>query len=267
MVGEPSAAARGLKQLRERAGLSMRMISDALGWNLTRYQHYEDRFKRPFLPIDLTVQLSEILVQRGIDPAEVFALAGIKPKLPINDGPIDDNLPYGTSQERSGGFRQGLRSGQEAGYYPGTLPATFRNPATERLLPASHQPVHDLPVIGSVKGGRQGFYFNNGEPQEFVLRPASLAGVANAFALYVEGDSMEPRYFAGEILYVNPNRPVTRHCFVAVELTDGQGLIKQFLQQNEDALILYQFNPPQEIRLPMASVRQIYRITGSGENG
>ncbi len=94
-----------------------------------------------------------------------------------------------------------------------------------------------------------------------------MAGVSNAFALYVDGESMEPRYYAGEMLYVNPNRPVTRGCFVAVEMDDGQGMIKQFVRRNDDHLVLTQFNPPKELRLPIAQVKRIYRITGSGEPG
>src|SRR5258708_33506416 len=77
-------------------------------------------------------------------------------------------------------------------------------------------PPRALPVMGAVKGGAEGFFFNEGEAKEYVVRPPSLGGVSNAFALYVDGESMEPRYYAGEMLYVNPNRPITRGCFVAV---------------------------------------------------
>ena len=125
----------------------------------------------------------------------------------------------------------------------------------------------DLPVLGAVKGGSEGFYFNEGEAKEYLVRPPILAGVANAFALYVEGDSMEPRYFAGELLYVNPNRPITRNCFVAIELADGQGLIKQFLRRNDDQVVLRQFNPAKDLRLAVRDVKRIYRITGSSELG
>ena len=36
---EISEAARRLKEFREQAGLTMRAVSEALGWSLTRYQH------------------------------------------------------------------------------------------------------------------------------------------------------------------------------------------------------------------------------------
>jgi phage repressor protein C with HTH and peptisase S24 domain len=123
----------------------------------------------------------------------------------------------------------------------------------------------DLPVMGAVKGGSEGFYFNEGEPKEYVPRPATLAGASNGFALYVDGDSMEPRYFAGELVYVTPNRPLTRGCFVAVELKDGQGFIKQFLKRSDELVVLRQLNPAKDIRLQARDVKQLYRITGSAE--
>src|SRR5512145_1844898 len=52
-MSEVSEVARRLKELREQAGLTMRSVSDALGWSLTRYQHYEDRYKRKYLPFEL----------------------------------------------------------------------------------------------------------------------------------------------------------------------------------------------------------------------
>ena len=87
------------------------------------------------------------------------------------------------------------------------------SPTTPRRMP-----VRDLPVMGAVKGGAEGFYFNEGEAKEIVVRPPILAGVSNAFALYVDGESMEPRYYAGEMLYVNPNRPITRGRLITISM-------------------------------------------------
>jgi phage repressor protein C with HTH and peptisase S24 domain len=78
---------------------------------------------------------------------------------------------------------------------------------------------------------------------------------------------MEPRYYAGELLYVNPNRPLTRNCFVAVELVDGHGLIRQFVRRSEDEVVLRQFSPAKDQHLKAGNVRKIYRITGSAEAG
>jgi phage repressor protein C with HTH and peptisase S24 domain len=225
---EISEAARRLKELREQAGLTMRAVSDALGWSLTRYQHYEDRFKRRFLPFELARDLEAIFVPHGVEPGSVMQLAGIE-------------------------------AGQNV--------SQRRDPVPPRQNQTVNPGQRDLPVMGAVKGGSEGFYFNEGEAKEFVERPSNLKGVFNGFGLYVDGESMEPRYFAGELLYVNPNRPLTRNCFVAVELSDGQGLIKQFLRRSDDEVVLRQFNPPKDIHLKAGEVKQIYRITGSAESG
>src|SRR5579872_3248167 len=66
-----SAVARRLKQIRTRSGLSIRQVAEALGMEHgSSYQHYEDRFKKPLLPLDLVLKLVPIFEPRGIDPAE-----------------------------------------------------------------------------------------------------------------------------------------------------------------------------------------------------
>jgi transcriptional regulator with XRE-family HTH domain len=73
-----SPASRKLKQLRQRAGLSIREVAHALGMeNGSSYQHYEDRFRKQFLPLELTQRLVPIFAAKGIDAAELFALAGV----------------------------------------------------------------------------------------------------------------------------------------------------------------------------------------------
>lgn len=223
---EISEAARRLKELREQAGLTMRAVSEALGWSLTRYQHYEDRYKRRFLPFELARDLEAIFTPHGVESGAVLSLAGIESGQPVNQR---------------------------------------REAAPTRA--AATQAQRDLPVMGTVKADSDGFLFIQGEAKEFVERPANLKGVFNALALYMDGDLMEPRYYAGELLYVNPNRPLTKNCFVAVELTDGQGLIRQFLRRNEDEVVLHQFNPAKDVHLKAAVVRKIYRITGAAEAG
>lgn len=56
-----SAASRQLKLLRQRAGLSIRDVAQQLGMEHgSSYQHYEDRFKKPLLPLDLVMKLAPI---------------------------------------------------------------------------------------------------------------------------------------------------------------------------------------------------------------
>ena len=76
-MGKVSRVAADLKALRERAGLSVRAMARALDMGTTSYQHYEDRYKREYLPIEIVVKLKKSLVSRGIPEKEIDKLAGI----------------------------------------------------------------------------------------------------------------------------------------------------------------------------------------------
>lgn len=70
-----------LKALRVRAALSVRGMAALLGMSSSGYLHYEtaERFKDPYLPLKLAEEIAEILKPRGVNSAEVLALAGIAP--------------------------------------------------------------------------------------------------------------------------------------------------------------------------------------------
>ena len=69
---EVSAVARRLKVLRLEAGLSMAAVARHLGFtHASRYQHYEDRFKRLYLPVELAERLSLLFAQNGVPASEI----------------------------------------------------------------------------------------------------------------------------------------------------------------------------------------------------
>lgn len=76
-----SSAALRLKELRKSAipALTVRAMADALGIPFGTYSSYETpaRYKKPFLPMDLTRKVASVLSDRGVDPAEVMKLAGL----------------------------------------------------------------------------------------------------------------------------------------------------------------------------------------------
>src|SRR5215469_815276 len=75
---DTSSVSRRLKQLRQRAGLSIREVAHALGMEHgSSYQHYEDRFRKPLLPLEMAQRLIPIFGAGGIDAAELYALAGV----------------------------------------------------------------------------------------------------------------------------------------------------------------------------------------------
>jgi len=125
-----------------------------------------------------------------------------------------------------------------------------------------------IPILGRGAGGVDGMFVLNGEKVGEVRAIPPLEQVPNAYAVYVFGDSMEPRFSSGEIVYVDPVRPPRRGDDVVVQLKaerDGDppaGYIKRFLRQTADQVVLQQFNPEQEVTFPAERVFRIHVIVG-----
>ena len=153
----------------------------------------------------------------------------------------------------------------------------------------------DLPISGLALGGHgsgasgpgaicedERFYFN-GETVGFLRRPPGLFGAPNAFALYVIGDSMAPRYEAGDLIYLDPNRPVRDGDYVVIELHSpnesnnlepgsggepknaGPCYVKRLLRRRAETLVASQFNPAGELTFHNKNIRSIYRILTTSE--
>lgn len=129
-------------------------------------------------------------------------------------------------------------------------------------MPLSALPSRDLPVLGHAEAGGDGAFFDNGTPQAFIERPCFLLGNRRAYALYVNGDSMEPVFAHGHLLYVNPLRPPARGDDVVVQLTDGQAFVKRLLGRTGDSLVLHQFNPERERRFALNELRAVHPVIG-----
>lgn len=67
-----------LRDLRERAGISVRTLADALGMPSSTYAQYESsRYKKRFLPLELTMRIAKELDKHGVARADTMALAGV----------------------------------------------------------------------------------------------------------------------------------------------------------------------------------------------
>src|SRR5262249_22726150 len=74
-----------------------------------------------------------------------------------------------------------------------------------------------LKVLGMAECGPDGWSLWNGDVIDLIDRPESLNGVPNAYAVYVVGASMEPRYHPGEVVHIHPGRPVDVGAYVLVQ--------------------------------------------------
>jgi len=128
-----------------------------------------------------------------------------------------------------------------------------------------------IPVYGHAMGGKDGEFILSGNEVSEVIAPPSLSHIPDAYAVYVVGDSMEPRYFAGETVFVNPRLPISRGAFVVAQISSGQepvprAYVKRFVSQDSKRLRLEQYSPKKVLEFPISTVVSIHRIVMSGEN-
>ncbi len=237
-----STAAIGLKRLRNQAGLSVRAVAAGIGCPPSTYASYEDKFKKPRLPLELVERLVPVLAPHGVAAAALYELAGVAiDQLPATDSPQP-------APERPA----------EVG--PEVLP----------VPPPAGLP-RDIEVHGVALGGDDGDFSFNGTVIDYVRRPPGLAGARGAFAIYVVGDSMSPRFDDGDLIFVHAGRPASPGDDVVVELhgedgTAGACYVKRLLRRSGSRVVLRQFNPPRDdIFIPARHVKAIYRILTPAE--
>ena len=124
-----------------------------------------------------------------------------------------------------------------------------------------------IPIRSAARGGTDQEMFLEDGPIGYTPRPANLGGVRSAYAIYMVGDSMEPRYEPGWLLHVNPFKPPTRGRDVVVYKEGQAVLIKQFVGWDGDTLVLHQLNPPDTLRIPRDQVRECHLVVGADQEG
>jgi phage repressor protein C with HTH and peptisase S24 domain len=152
-----------------------------------------------------------------------------------------------------------------SGEAPRTEPLPPRNAAVGTAVRLGR-----IPMYGQAVGGSDGQFPLNGSLITEVAAPPSLAGVSGAYAVMVVGTSMEPRYFAGEAVFVNPRLPVRVGDFVVAQIAADEGepplaYVKRYVGQNDKSIRLEQLNPGKKLTFAADRVVSIHRIVMSGE--
>jgi len=158
---------------------------------------------------------------------------------------------------------------RHAGDEPATPPVEHgrrgRPPRPASAFPSLRQDA--LPIRSAARGGSDQEMFLGDGPIGYTPRPSNLSGVRDAYAIYMVGDSMEPRYMQGWLLHVNPFKPPTRGRDVVVYKKNQAVLIKQFVGWNDDALVLRQLNPDETLRIPRDEVAECHLVVGVHQEG
>lgn len=146
--------------------------------------------------------------------------------------------------------------------------------ASEAVLPAPDASLPtprpsgptDVPVYGVAEGGQHGAFLVNltQGPVDYAPHPMSLIRAQNLFAVTIQGDSMEPVWRAGDLVYCQGGRGYGPGDYVLLQLEAGPGevplaFVKRFVRQDNGSLVLAQHNPPTEMTVDRVRVLQVWR--------
>lgn len=235
---------QALRALRVRAGYSQRELADLMGLNLSTYVSHEQRDRRRPFRLDFIVPLAKVLAGRGNPPIrqeEVMELGGI--------------IAPAT------GFT--VLSGKD-------VELAVRNPPYSRqppVLPDRETMPRDVPVFGTAAGAdgtRGAFVMNTGGAVDWVRRPPGLMGKAGVYSLYIENESMSPRFEPGDLVYIDPNRPPQIGSDVVIERridsTTTEAFVKRLVRRTPDVVYFKQFNPEGPFDIPRSEIVRMDRI-------
>lgn len=139
-------------------------------------------------------------------------------------------------------------------------------PVSMRRLPFPESGEEDLYIMGSAVGGEAGVFDLNGEAIGTVPRPTKLKGVPRAYAVYMRGTSMYPKYEDGQLLYIDPHKPVRPGNYVVVEFRDHRAFVKRFVRRANGHLYVMELAPEErELDFDDAIVLNVHKIVHADE--
>ncbi len=127
-------------------------------------------------------------------------------------------------------------------------------------------PIYHVEILNS---HNQNFYIDIEKINDYILRPPHLTHNNNAFAIYMKGSVMEPKFESGDLLIIDPYRPPQPYDYVVVEYEnhDGQihNFVRRYIRTIADEVILQQFTPLEEQRLRKDQIKSLMRIFSQNE--
>ncbi|PIR25632.1 MAG: hypothetical protein COX62_04535 [Deltaproteobacteria bacterium CG_4_10_14_0_2_um_filter_43_8] len=122
---------------------------------------------------------------------------------------------------------------------------------------------HDIPVVGLAKAGRGGFFGDDGLPvddwSKKIHRPSDVKD-PHAYAVVIEGNSMEPVLKKGHKVLVITDREAQAGDWVVVQLKSGEVMVKE-VSMKDGLVLLKSLNPLHEpIVLKKSEVLAIHPV-------
>lgn len=138
-------------------------------------------------------------------------------------------------------------------------------PAPNINLDSDTKRTHTIPVYGTARSGAGGsFELNTGEVVEHRSRPAGVTG--EIFGLYVEGDSMAPRYEPGDLILCYAKRPVIIGRDVVVQMkihAEGENpraYLKRLVSMNSEQIVVESLNPAKRRTIKRSEIASLHLV-------
>lgn len=133
-----------------------------------------------------------------------------------------------------------------------------------------HSPpaVRLIPVRSAARGGADQEMFLEDGPIDYRPCPAFVQHVNEAYAIYVVGESMVPMYRPGQLLYVNPHKPLMPGRGVVIAKQSKAVLIKEMVKQTAFGLVVREYQPKlREFTIPQADIATAHAVVAAEEPG
>ena len=116
-----------------------------------------------------------------------------------------------------------------------------------------------LPVYGSAEDFDM---IDLQEPIDSIETPPYLLNTIAAYAVYVAGETMVPRFNPGEIAFVHPGKPFKANDSVIVQLKTDNAVLKTFQKIDDNEIILSQFSTSETVTYQRDNVKAVHKIIG-----
>ena len=116
-----------------------------------------------------------------------------------------------------------------------------------------------LPVYGSAEDFDM---IDLQEPIDSIETPPYLLNTIAAYAVYVAGETMVPRFNPGELAFVHPGKPFKANDSVIVQLKTDNAVLKTFQKIDDNEIILSQFSTSETVTYQRDNVKAVHKIIG-----
>ena len=136
-------------------------------------------------------------------------------------------------------------------------------------VPPPARPDHENKIreLGLAQAGDRGDFYFNGETVDFHARPPGLAHRMQVYTIRVQGDSMEPIYSDGDLLFIDAaRRPLPdRDAVIQFKPTDESGSMRAFIKRvvtiNSEFVDLKEWKPKERtFRVPRSKIYSLHLV-------